>query len=332
LGRWHEGIPKNRRSCPSDVSDEGWFFVASSLALVREYALQRRHDLLAGGLRRPEVDRESGRVQSTRSTMRVPSGMGTRNSTKAWSRARERIRLSTFVLIHGGWHGAWCWDKVVPLLEQASHEVVRFDLPGHGEDRTPAAEVTLQSYTDRVVEALDAQPEPVVLVGHSLGGVAISQAAEQRPEKIEKLVYVCALLLPDGKSAGEASQGDGGSVVFNYVEMQPDQGRALISEEGLKEALYHDCPQEDFERALRLVTPQPIAPLGTPIEVTEGNFGSVRRTYVHTTRDRTASPAAQEQMYTEMPCEKVVSMATGHLPFFAAPKELAGHLDSLARL
>lgn len=240
--------------------------------------------------------------------------------------------MSTFVLIHGGWHGAWCWDKVVPLLEQASHEVVRFDLPGHGEDRTPAAEVTLQSYTDRVVEALDAQPEPVVLVGHSLGGVAISQAAEQRPEKIEKLVYVCALLLPDGKSAGEASQGDGGSVVFNYVEMQPDQGRALISEEGLKEALYHDCPQEDFERALRLVTPQPIAPLGTPIEVTGGNFGSVRRTYVHTTRDRTASPGAQEKMYTEMPCEKVVSMATGHLPFFAAPEELAGHLDSLAKL
>jgi hypothetical protein len=63
-------MPKNRRSCPSDVSDEGWFFVASSsLALVREDALQRRHDSLAGGLRRPEVDRESGRVQSTRSTM-----------------------------------------------------------------------------------------------------------------------------------------------------------------------------------------------------------------------------------------------------------------------
>jgi hypothetical protein len=62
-------MPKNRRFCPSDVSDEGWFFVASSLALVCENALQRRHDSLAGGLRRPEVDRESGRVQSTRSTM-----------------------------------------------------------------------------------------------------------------------------------------------------------------------------------------------------------------------------------------------------------------------
>ena len=240
--------------------------------------------------------------------------------------------MSTFVLIHGGWHGAWCWDKVARLLEQAGHEVVRFDLPGHGEDQTPASEVTLQGYTDRVVEALDARSEPVVLVGHSLGGVAISQAAEQRPEKIEKLVYLCALLLPAGKSASEASGEDDGSVVFKNVEVERDLGRILITEEGLKEALYHDCPGEDFERARRLITLQPIAPLGTPVEVTEENFGSVHRIYIHTTQDRTASPAAQKKMYTELPCEEVVSMATGHLPFFAAPEELADHLDALAKL
>jgi pimeloyl-ACP methyl ester carboxylesterase len=240
--------------------------------------------------------------------------------------------LSTFVLIHGGWHGAWCWDRVAPLLEQDGHEVVRFDLPGHGEDRTPAAEVTLEGYTDRVVEALDTLPEPVVLVGHSLGGTAISQAAERRPEKIEKLVYLCALLLPSGKSAIEASQEDGGSVILKNAEVEADLGRIVLSEAGLREALYHDSPEEDFERARRLISPQPLAPLGTPVEVTEGNFGSVRRTYVHTTEDRVVSPAAQEKMYAELPCEKVVSMATGHLPFFAAPEELAGHLDSLAKL
>lgn len=240
--------------------------------------------------------------------------------------------MGTLVLVHGGWHGAWCWDGVAPLLERAGHEVVRFDLPGHGEDRTPVAEVTLESYTDRVVEALDARSEPAVLVGHSLSGTVISQAAERRPEKIEKLVYLCALLLPSGKSAIEASQEDGDSVVLQSAEVEADLGRIILSEEGMREALYHDCPEEDFERARRLISPQPLAPLGTPVEVTEGNFGSVRRTYVHTTRDRAVSPAAQEKMYTELPCEKVVSMATGHLPFFAAPEELAGHLDSLAKL
>ena len=240
--------------------------------------------------------------------------------------------MSTFVLIHGGWHGAWCWDRVAPLLEQAGHEVVALDLPGHGEDLTPAVEVTLESYTDRVIGALDALPEPVVLVGHSLGGVVISQAAERRPGKIEKLVYLCALLLPSGKSAIEASQEDGGSVILKNAEVEADLGRITLSEAGMREALYHDCPEEDFERARRLISPQPLAPLGTPVEVTGDSFGSVRRTYVHTTQDRVVSPAAQEKMYAELPCEKVVSMATGHLPFFAAPEELAGHLDSLAKL
>lgn len=240
--------------------------------------------------------------------------------------------MSTLVLIHGGWHGAWCWEKVAPLLEQGGHEVVALDLPGHGEDRTPAVEVTLEGYTDRVVETLDAMPEPVVLVGHSLGGTVISQAAERRPEKIEKLVYLCALLLPSGKSAIEASQEDGGSVILKNAEVEADLGRISLTEAGMGEALYHDCPEEDFERARRLITPQPLAPLGTPVGATEGNFGSVRRTYVHTTQDRVVSPAAQEKMYAELPCEKVVSMATGHLPFFAAPEELAGHLDSLAKL
>jgi pimeloyl-ACP methyl ester carboxylesterase len=240
--------------------------------------------------------------------------------------------MSTFVLIHGGWHGAWCWDRIAPLLEQAGHEVVSFDLPGHGEDRTPAVEVTLEGYTERVVETLDALPEPVILVGHSLGGTVISQAAERRPEKIEKLVYLCALLLPSGKSAIEASQEDGGSVILKNAEVEADLGRISLTEAGMREALYHDCPEEDFERARRLISPQPLAPLGTPVEVTEGNFGSVRRTYLHTTQDRVVSPAAQEKMYAELPCEKVVSMATGHLPFFAAPEELAGHLDSLAKL
>ncbi len=217
-------------------------------------------------------------------------------------------------------------------MEQAGHEVVALDLPGHGEDHTPAAEVTMESYTGRVVEVLDAQSEPVVLVGHSLSGTVISQAAESRPEKVEKLIYVCALLLPNGKSVSESSQEDSELVILNSVEVQQDQGRIIITEEGMKEALYHDCPEEDFERARHLISPQPLAPFATPLEVTEDNFGSVRRTYIHTTQDRAISPARQERMYTELPCEKVVSMATGHLPFFAAPEELAEHLDSLAKL
>ena len=85
--------------------------------------------------------------------------------------------MSTFVLVHGGWSGGWCWDKVVPLLEEAGHEVQAPDLPGSGDDPTPIPEVSLRGYAERICGVLDARPEPAVLVGHSSGGSVVSQAA-----------------------------------------------------------------------------------------------------------------------------------------------------------
>ncbi|WP_413467230.1 alpha/beta fold hydrolase [Pleurocapsa sp. FMAR1] len=94
--------------------------------------------------------------------------------------------MSIYILIHGSWHGSWCWNKVATLLEQAGHKAIAPDLPSHGDDRTPIFEVTLQSYEDRVCEVVKAQTEPVILVGHSMAGIVITQAAEQCPAKIEK--------------------------------------------------------------------------------------------------------------------------------------------------
>jgi pimeloyl-ACP methyl ester carboxylesterase len=240
--------------------------------------------------------------------------------------------LSTFVLIHGAYHGKWCWEKLAPLLERDGHGVVAVDLPGHGEDKTPAGEVSLQDYTDRVCEVLEQQPEPVVLVGHSLSGIAISQAAEQCPGRIEKLVYLSALLLPNGGSAAEVSQEDPESVISQSTELDAENGRLTLKDAGIVDALYNDCSEEDVEWARRMIRPQPLAPLATPVQLTEGNFGGVRRTYIRTLRDRAVSPAAQEKMLAALPCEKVVSMETGHMSFVAAPEELAGHLHTLARL
>jgi pimeloyl-ACP methyl ester carboxylesterase len=80
--------------------------------------------------------------------------------------------MSTYVLIHGAWHGAWCWGKVVPLLQEKGHRVYTIDLPSHGADQTPVAQVSLKAYTDRVCEVLDGLDEPAILVGHSMGGIA----------------------------------------------------------------------------------------------------------------------------------------------------------------
>jgi pimeloyl-ACP methyl ester carboxylesterase len=92
------------------------------------------------------------------------------------------------------WHGGWCWYKVTPLLEELGYTVITPDLPGHGRDKTPLSLVSLSSYVDSVCRIIDAQRDPVVLVGHSMGGGIITQAAEYCPEKIKTLVYIAALL------------------------------------------------------------------------------------------------------------------------------------------
>ena len=109
--------------------------------------------------------------------------------------------MSTFILVHGAWHGGWCWRHIAPLLRARGHEVHAPDLPGHGDDPAPASAQTLDSYAaaDRR-PCLDSCSGEVVLVGHSLGGLVISAVAEAQPERLRRLVYVTAFLPRDGDS------------------------------------------------------------------------------------------------------------------------------------
>jgi len=237
--------------------------------------------------------------------------------------------MSTYILVHGAFHGGWCWDKVVPLLEKEGHRVEVCDLPSHGKDNTPISEVTLQAYADSVCKILDAQSEPVFLVGHSMGGVVISQAAEYRPEKIKALVYVAAYLLRNGESAAPISQGDTGSFLVPNIIFAEDMSYATVRDEAVKEAFYGDCSDEDVAWATSMLIRQAIAPLTTAIDVSEENFGQVPRVYIECLRDRTVSPSLQKEMYTVLPCQRVFSMDTSHSPFLSEPAKLVAHLTSI---
>lgn len=237
--------------------------------------------------------------------------------------------MSYYVLVHGAWHGSWCWEKVVPILKEAGHEVMAPDLPGHGEDETPAVEVTLAAYAERVCDILDEQPEPVVLVGHSMGGIVTSEAAERRPEAIRLLVYLTAYLLPSGRSLLDVAQTDEETLVLPNSDVNDEKGIITIRKDVAKDIFYGDCSEEDARKAIERLIPQSLAPFATPVSVSEENFGRVRRAYIECLRDRAIGPTTQRLMYTELPCEKVISMDTSHSPFLSAPEEFVRHLISL---
>lgn len=237
--------------------------------------------------------------------------------------------MSTYVLVHGSYHGGWCWENVVPLLRNAGHEVLAPDLPAHGEDATPASEASLEGYAERVCGVLDSLPGPAILVGHSMAGAVISRAAELRPDGIETLVYLCGYLLRDGETMRQVSEADEEGLLVPNMVVDPDLGAVAIRKEAARDIFYGDCAAEDAERAEARLRSDPVAPLLTPMGVTEENFGRVPRVYGETAFDRAISPATQRRMHDALPCRKVVTMETGHSPFYSAPEDLASELVSL---
>lgn len=234
--------------------------------------------------------------------------------------------MTVFVLVHGAWHGAWCWQKVVPLLEARGHTVAAPDLPAHGSDPTPISEVSLHAYADYVCDVVGAQSEPVILVGHSLGGVTITQAAETCPQNIRKLVYVAAFLLPNGVARMGYGADIPGSLIGANMVVADDRMLATIKDDGVKPTFYHDCTDADVAVARAMMGPEPMIGITTPVRYSTARFGRIPRVYIECLDDRALLPELQKRMYTDAGVDKVISMNTSHSPFFAAPTELADHL------
>lgn len=239
--------------------------------------------------------------------------------------------MATFVLVHGSFHGAWCWSKLVPELESLGHRVATLDLPAQGDDETPVAEVTFDANVTRVVEVIERQSEPVVLVGHSFGGATITATAERVPDRIALLVYITAFIPRDGESVNDITRSplwppEKGGRAFTR---STDGLTVSVAPEAVRDRFYHDCSDEDVALCLERIRPQPFAPRDAPVKTTSERFGRVPRAFIHCTEDRSIPLHVQQEFVTRMPCGKVASIATSHSPFLSAPVELARTLSDL---
>jgi pimeloyl-ACP methyl ester carboxylesterase len=238
--------------------------------------------------------------------------------------------MATFVLVHGSWHGAWCWHRLRPALTALGHRVLASDLPGHGDDPMPAAKVTLRDCAEAVGRAVEAAGEPVVLVGHSFGGIVITQAAEMVPDRLARLVYLSAYLPGNGDSLSRLAAAEKDNPVSTRLVRTPDGDALLLDRSTVTQLFYADCPEEDVTLALSRLRAEPVTPLVTPVAITGARAGRVPRAYIECLRDLAIPLWLQRQMQAARPCSPVLSLPTGHSPFFAAPGALAALLDGLA--
>lgn len=234
-----------------------------------------------------------------------------------------------FVFIPGSFHASWCWYKMQPLLHQNGNTSEAIDLPAHGKDATPVGQVTLDDYVQAVCKALEKYDEPVVLVGHSRAGIVISQVAERIPEKVDRLVYLCAFLIPNGEPMVATALTDAASALVSNLIFNDAEGWHFPQEGIFREAFYNDCSEEDVALCSALLSREPNAPVATPLQLTGERFGKVDKVYIHTTLDHTISYDIQQKMVGRMPVNQTFTLNTGHSPFLSQPKALSEILLSL---
>jgi pimeloyl-ACP methyl ester carboxylesterase len=239
--------------------------------------------------------------------------------------------VATLILVPGAWHGAWCWERVVPLTTAAGHRVLTPDLLGTGSDATPLTDVCLDAWARQIADLALAQEEPVILVGHSRAGIVISQAAERVPQCVKRLVFLAAGLVQNGDSLLEASNRLAPDFGLEMVAMHPD-GTYTVNEGMIASRLYNKTDPEWSARAAARLRPDPTNVLTTKLALTPERFGRVPRAYIETADDATVLLSLQRQMQRSMPCSPVITLASDHCPFYSKPEALTEALVSIAHL
>jgi len=233
--------------------------------------------------------------------------------------------MTHYILVHGAWEGSWSWDYVTPILEKQGHTVTALNLHGGSDDGKNITNLTMDSYVETVVDAINQLDHKVVLVGHSMAGAVISLVAEQIPEKLEKLVYVAAFLLGDGDSVLEAMQRDPGGEFLPELIFSEDQSSAQAVEQTWRSKAFHDVKEERVLEALPILlgVGQATEPFMAKMVITNERFGSVPKDYIRTSIDKMVSPILQSEMLENWNTDQISTLKSGHFPTLSVPEELA---------
>jgi pimeloyl-ACP methyl ester carboxylesterase len=238
--------------------------------------------------------------------------------------------MATFVLIHGAWHGGWCFDELRPFLEAQGHKMIGPDLPGMGSSGDQLGNVTLSQWGHFIAEICRSAPAPVILCGHSRGGIVISEAAERAPGSVAALVYICAMLIPSGMSRADMRTSGQKNPDFDAIRINVANG-SVINPKGAAAVFAHRSPSALAAAAVERLVAEPEAPSNTPLQLTDERYGSVARHYIECVDDRAINIIDQRRMQAMQPCASVVTLDTDHSPFLSVPAQLADALIHIAK-
>ncbi|WP_460967722.1 alpha/beta fold hydrolase [Spirosoma migulaei] len=237
----------------------------------------------------------------------------------------------TFVLVHGAWQAPYAWQAVKDQLVQQGQHVVVVELPGHGADNTSLTTLSMDVYRDKVVAAINALPENVILVGHSMGGMVVSTVAEKIPGRIDKLVYIGAFLPANGQSLLALASTDSTSQLGPALIPSADQLTLGIKPENLAPLFIQDGSDAVKKQVIDNYRAEPSIPFTNPVTLTATNFGKVPKYYVYTAQDHAVGLNLQKRMVAAAGIKSTYTLNSSHCPFLSMPTEVTVLLQDIAK-
>jgi pimeloyl-ACP methyl ester carboxylesterase len=237
----------------------------------------------------------------------------------------------TIVLVHGAFETSKAWDYLVPKLESDGYHVINVDLPGRPGNPMAPNLVSLDLYRDTVLKAIAGEKNPVVVVGHSFGGIVISAVGEADPDKIKTLVYVAAYLPQDGQSMLSLATGDRDSKAGPALDIDKAKGIVTVKYAARGDLFANGAPEAVQKAVADSVVPEPLGPLATPVHLTAARFGKIDKVYIHTALDQVVSPWLQQKMVDATPVRLQMTLETGHLPFVVDVPGTAADIEKAAQ-
>ena len=236
---------------------------------------------------------------------------------------------STFVLVHGAWHGGWCWARVAARLRTAGHTVFTPTLTGLGERRhLISPQVNLDTHIDDVVNVLQFEDlERVVLVGHSYAGIVISGVADRAAARLRQLVFLDALLLEPGKSLFSDFPA---AVVEQRLKAIRETGGGVGAAAALPPSAFGVKDPADAAWVASHLTPQPVGTYLQPLLLKSPLGNGLPKTYIECTGDPIATLEPTKARVRADAGWQLRTLATGHDAMVTAPGPLATLLADLA--
>ena len=235
--------------------------------------------------------------------------------------------MALFMLVHGGSHGAWCWDGCADELQRQGHGAIYFDLPGHGQDATPRAQVTLESYARLIRQKLEeVSPKRPVVVGHSLAGVGLAEALSCENESVRQLILVAGLVLKPGERAIDRIPESRRPSYFELAEASNDRSFALSSEVTAR-VFFNDLTDKQARYFHSRLTPQPLSVYLKEIQFDLASL-SCPKSYLSCARDNCLG-LDDSLFYAERLGGSSSVVDAGHDVMLSSPKLLAQKLIDL---